>query len=279
MFSIQIKTIFRVLARALLELAEMPAGIGNDAPDVGDFRITVDTPVGSSFAESVFAEIEPESPVAENIFAEPEYRMTASGSVYTREQWNLAGWSDEALISAGHMEVVEVPKLPPPPPAPTGLPPAPPSAPGSTQGYAPSQGVNVMLDADGLPWDERIHSGGRTQTKDARWTKRKNVPEATYNQVLAQLKAGGPPPVPFTPLSASVPPPPVSVPPAPPPPPAAAGTNPINFVALCKLITGNKIDLGKVQRETAAVGVSSLTLLNNPENQHLIPTVYAALDK
>lgn len=291
MFSIQVKTIFRVFGQACLQLAEMPAAIGDDAPHVGTEGAAL---VHSNLAAETFGDSVEETDPAivfaakdtEEIYgvggsfaavAEPEYRMLVSAGEFTREQFNDIGWSDDALIAAGHMEVVSVPKLPPPPPAPLGLPPAPPSVPGSTQANAPSPGANVMLDADGAPWDERIHSSGRTQTKDLRWTKKKGVDAAYHSQVTAQITGGGAAKPPFVPLNASAPPPPVSAPPAPPAPPAAAGTDAIDFVKLCKLITSNKIELTKVQKVAMSFGVQGLTDLNKPENRHLIPLAYAAL--
>lgn len=63
---------------------------------------------------------------------------------------------------------------PPPPPVPT---PAEPVA------YSP-----LSLDADGLPWDERIHSIGKVRTGDGRWRKRRNVTENVTAQVEAELR-------------------------------------------------------------------------------------------
>lgn len=44
-------------------------------------------------------------------------------------------------------------------------------------------------DADGLPWDERIHSGGKTRTSKGVWTKKKGVQPAFVAQVAAELRA------------------------------------------------------------------------------------------
>ncbi len=51
------------------------------------------------------------------------------------------------------------------------------------------ESVEGILDADGLPWDERIHSSNKKFKADGRWTKRKNVDEATYNAVLGELRS------------------------------------------------------------------------------------------
>ena len=61
----------------------------------------------------------------------------------------------------------------------------------------------VELDRDGMPWDARIHSGGRTKVKDGTWTKKKNVDPVVYAQISAEIKqAMAAPAVVFTPLNA-----------------------------------------------------------------------------
>lgn len=52
------------------------------------------------------------------------------------------------------------------------------------------------VDADGLPWDERIHSSNRKMTAKGVWTRRKNVDDAVYNSVVAELR--GAPQAPIT---------------------------------------------------------------------------------
>lgn len=47
----------------------------------------------------------------------------------------------------------------------------------------------VVLDSNGLPWDERIHSGTKGKNKDGSWKKRKNVDDATVNRISAELRA------------------------------------------------------------------------------------------
>ena len=43
------------------------------------------------------------------------------------------------------------------------------------------------LDAEGLPWDERIHSAGKRMTGKGVWQRRKNTPDDVYNAVRAEL--------------------------------------------------------------------------------------------
>lgn len=62
----------------------------------------------------------------------------------------------------------------PPPPALTTAPPASPSG--------------VQVDADGLPWDARIHSTPATLKKDGKWRGRRGLDDATRATVTAELK-------------------------------------------------------------------------------------------
>lgn len=48
-----------------------------------------------------------------------------------------------------------------------------------------------QLDADGIPWDERIHSGNPTLTADGRWRKKRGVSEVYYGQIHAELSGTG----------------------------------------------------------------------------------------
>ena len=43
------------------------------------------------------------------------------------------------------------------------------------------------LDAEGLPWDERIHSAGRRMTGKGIWHRRKNTPDDVFNAVRSEL--------------------------------------------------------------------------------------------
>ena len=81
----------------------------------------------------------------------------------------------------------------------------------------------AQLDADGIPWDERIHSGNPTLTADGRWRKKRGVSEVYYGQIHAELtgigttsdataQSGSP-----TAETQAAPPPPVSAAPIAPP--------------------------------------------------------------
>lgn len=47
---------------------------------------------------------------------------------------------------------------------------------------------SIDLDADGIPWDERIHASTKTKTQSGHWTKKRKVDEVLYGQVHAKLQ-------------------------------------------------------------------------------------------
>lgn len=57
-------------------------------------------------------------------------------------------------------------------------------------GTAPPPPAGVEL-ADGIPWDARIHSSGKTKYKKAPygWVRRKNISDELFEQVEAELRA------------------------------------------------------------------------------------------
>ena len=89
-----------------------------------------------------------------------------------------------------------------PVPAPAALPmPNPQASPGSAmpttaapenedddQGAPAADATGV--DADGLPWDERIHAPSKGQNKDGTWRKKKKLEDAFVAGVEAELRAG-----------------------------------------------------------------------------------------
>jgi hypothetical protein len=75
----------------------------------------------------------------------------------------------------------------------------------------------VELDVRGIPWDDRIHSGGRAKNKDGTWRNKRGVPGMTVEAVEKDLLArssGIASVVPLPPPSAAsaVPAPPVATP-------------------------------------------------------------------
>lgn len=99
---------------------------------------------------------------------------------------------------------------------------------GPTAATPASLSSGVELDADGLPWDARIHSGPadkRPKNGDGRWRRGRGVDDATFNAVVAELRQvmGAPvPAVPVPPAAAAPTPPAPPVPASPPVPTAAA---------------------------------------------------------
>lgn len=85
----------------------------------------------------------------------------------------------EASDSAPEAKPVIVPT----PPAAESAVPKPPAA-VATQDHA-----NVARDANGLPWDERIHAGSRALVADGTWRMKRGVHSDVVAGVTAQLKA------------------------------------------------------------------------------------------
>lgn len=153
----------------------------------------------------------------------------------------------------------------------------------------------VELDADGLPWDQRIHASGENGAKpknaDGRWRKKRGLNDASLvAAVQAELRAtlaapavppGTPPAVAPTP-----PAPPVAPPPAPPAPavvpqaPAVPqGADPQTFEALMPRITA-AVMAGTLPQTALlgacnAYGVATIPLLQTRPD--LVPTIWAYL--
>lgn len=91
--------------------------------------------------------------------------------------------------------------------------PAPPTAPAATAPAAPATPTTlagIEVDADGLPWDARIHAGGRAKNADGRWRQKRSLNDAALkNRVEAELRqalgAAASVPVPLPPPAPSVP--------------------------------------------------------------------------
>lgn len=171
---------------------------------------------------------------------------------------------------------------------------APPTEPAQTGDDEGTEEPTRDLDANGIPWDERIHSGTKKQNKDGTWARRRNTDDAVYEQVMAELKAAhvalvgdgqtpegdsaasafgtpAPPavPVPPAPPAAAAPPAPAPAPaPAPPaapaPAPPAAAVD-VSFPAIMRTVTelqrDGKIDRAGVNEVLGQMGVASIGLL------------------
>lgn len=208
--------------------------------------------------------------------------------------------------------------IPPPPPssgaaAPSGTPPTPqPGAPvpppagnaaPSPSAPPPAPGTAQTLDADGLPWDHRIHAESKALNKgDGKWKAKRAVAPELVAQVQAehrailgkspfdglktaeQLGLGSPAPSP----APVVPPVPVPSPPPAPPATGAASTIPpvpngappvIDFMTLIPKVTSGlqagTITQAQVTAALAAISVTTLPgLMAHPQ---LVPTFAASL--
>lgn len=146
------------------------------------------------------------------------------------------------------------------------------------------------LDADGLPWDRRIHASTKTKTQDERWKKRRGVDAEDYDRVVAELRQlmaadGGtvdaavvPPPPPAAEVPAPAAP---VVPPPPPPPPAAApeAEAPQTFAeflkAVAQRIQAKQTDMPTVNGILQQHGVANMQLVGSRTD--LIPALWAAI--
>jgi hypothetical protein len=163
----------------------------------------------------------------------------------------------------------------------------------------PVQTAGGPVDADGLPWDARIHAttadGGGSLTADGRWRKKRGVADALVQSVTLELRAA----LPASPICEAdeVPPPPVAVPMPPaqtsesaPPVPAASPALPVStapvqppivlFQGLMRKVTplqnSGKLSVIEISGICQSVGVKALgDLLTKPD---LIPVVEAQID-
>lgn len=159
---------------------------------------------------------------------------------------------------------------------------------------APIAAGDIERDKDGIPWDERIHAGSKTKTQAGIWTRRRNLDDATFDAVMAELRAANTartmeaaqalsapaetsaaeaftPPASVTIPPATVPAPPAAAVPTPPaatpaatPAPAATGEAP-SFVEIMKKVTtgqsSGKLTQSSLQENLAAVGLDGIAKL------------------
>jgi len=181
--------------------------------------------------------------------------------------------------------VPPTPVIAPPPVASVTPPPPPADDPGWPDPPQPEQAATDHLDADDIPWDERIHAGTKTRLKASNtWKLKPGVDKALVEQVKAELKgiqAVPAPPAPTPPADAAA----VSAAlggPSKPAPPAPAPTGPTTFAELIKEVTG-RITAGQmtpdqVNGAVALVTNGQLTMCNQlAARQDLIPAVWGVL--
>jgi len=141
---------------------------------------------------------------------------------------------------------------------------------------------NLELDAAGIPWDARIHSGAKSKTKDGCWRIKKGVDPAVLDSVTAELKSAESattdpdpnipePPAGDQPDLGGIPEPPG----APETPPAEDGpkTFPEFMAALTPHLTSGAITQAQIDHAASKHGLAGALELTQRED--LIPAVLA----
>lgn len=175
--------------------------------------------------------------------------------------------------------------IPTPPGAPVPNVPTPPSAAAPVAPPTASPAAGVEVDARGLPWDARIHSGGKTKLKSGNWVNKRGVDESVIKMIEAELAQVMAIPASSSPApSASVPVPPATPTTPIPPAPTVATASPSSeaeepFPALMKLIvtatTQGKLTQAQVNTIINAQGFQALPLVGSRPD--LVPSIHAAI--
>lgn len=186
------------------------------------------------------------------------------------------------------------------------------TSPVESQSNANTSSGSVVLDKNGLPWDQRIHSSSKNLNADGTWrymrvtkAEEKDAFEALKLQVEAELRGTAPagqtppPPPPVPDANAQTPPPPPPVTQteqAPPPPPpvnqvstdtGAAADTAVDFkqvfsrvTALQKHASGNLLppELLTQVLELAEVAPPTMAGFMKPENKVKAPAVLDAIN-
>ena len=180
------------------------------------------------------------------------------------------------------------------------VPPAPVSATPAAPPVAAAPPAGVETDADGLPWDARIHATNRGKNADGRWRQRRGLnDEALKHRIEAELRtalAAPAPVVPAPPVSVANPSPALPVvstspavpasaiplPPSAPTAPAAstgAAPSPTTMPELMRELTphmaAGRIDMARVLEACQAAGIPSLAVLG--ARPDLVPAVWAGV--
>lgn len=292
------KQIFALIAQRYGDLSDLFDQLQHGAPDIID---TADqSAVSHVHSTPVIEAATDPAPSALELFtgkpqSKPVYTM-AAGETFTREQYHDSGWNDEMLVSNGKM-TVEYPK----PPAPAAPPPVNAGAPTPPAAATPTPGdTNLIRDKSGLPWDGRIHSGGRTMTKDELWVKKKGVSPQLVAQVTSELLAAKPTPFVQAPAAPAPAAPPVAAaaptPAAAPQAPAAPGTaseaiaaahasiaaeaaNPTTFAGAMGWLKANNLTTGHALDAAKQVdpSIEGWGFMARPEYIGLMPTIIEVL--
>ena len=138
------------------------------------------------------------------------------------------------------------------------------------------------LDADGLPWDERIHSGNHEKTNKGVWRRRRGVQDAYFDQIVAELK-GTPTPMPVAEPEVAVDEPT----PVEPEPVTEPATPARDYAALMKqitaLIVGGHTPLqytnSLLERVNEEFGIQAKALPDIREDANIVEYIWTLLDQ
>jgi len=139
--------------------------------------------------------------------------------------------------------------------------------------------VTGVVDADGLPWDPRIHSSSKQIVADGTWRKRRNTAKELFAEVEAELRGLS---AVDAPVDAPIPPPPPPPPPAavafanPAPPPPAAADNQLDLFirGVTVKMVDRSLDAAELHRVLAHYNVEN-GLLGLKDHASLIPMLAA----
>ena len=136
--------------------------------------------------------------------------------------------------------------------------------------------VTGVADADGLPWDPRIHSSSKQLVADGTWRKRRNTAKELFAEVEAELRGLSAVDAPVdAPIPAPPPPPPPPAAvafanPAPPPPAAADNQLDLFIRGVTVKMVDRSLDAAELHRVLAHYNVEN-GLLGLKDHAGLIP--------
>jgi len=203
-------------------------------------------------------------------------------------QFDLGSEGDMAIIRRFLAEAADV--TPVQIPAPPAIIPPPPQIqvaavdPGHMQAASPTPApaedeevdVTGVVDADGLPWDPRIHSSSKQLVADGTWRKRRNTAKELFAEVEAELRGLSAVDAPVdAPIPAPPPPPPPPAAvafanPAPPPPAAADNQLDLFIRGVTVKMVDRSLDAAELHRVLAHYNVEN-GLLGLKDHASLIP--------
>jgi hypothetical protein len=205
--------------------------------------------------------------------------MTELAEGFTLDEYIGQGWTLEQLIDEKYVKVI--PFVPAPavaaplrtaPAAPK--PSSPKVAPPATTPAGTASGAGE-LDAEGLPWDSRIHSGEKTKIANNTWKVKRGTPPELVAQVKNELRAllGNSKPAPTPPKVA--PAPGAKTAPAPAAPAASAPANACALLMrkVSAAIRDKTLTQADMLKAIQKYGIAAAKDLNLPANAAFIPLI------